>query len=169
MPVNIAGKKTKLPGLFRRNDFFRRNAFNPTKVVYEWLDKEEVLICKDSTVFIESRSYYELSDEVPNNSIEIQGNLLNIQFANNYASIDDIKYSIYNAAKYAVVKPQSEKSSRSNSTEKENKHFNSNGLNRITINLQDYTLQPKTTNLLIVSDSKHNFYLNFKVTNQNEK
>ena len=148
------------------NLVFRDIYSKPIKVVYEWLDKEESLICKDSSTFIESSFYYELTTELPNNSIDVSGNFLNIQYANNYASIGDLIISIYNIEKYEIVKPTSAKGRKTNSTDKENKHINSNGLNRISIDLKEYALQPKTTYLLVVANSKNNYYLNFKVTNQ---
>lgn len=151
------------------NIIFRDIYSKPIKVVYEWLDKEEALICKDSSSFIASRFYYELTTELPNNFIEVSDNFLNIQYANNYASIDETTLSIYDVEKYEIVKPKNEKGIKPNNNDKKNTQINSNGLNRITIDLKNYVLQPKTTYLLVVSDYKNNYYLNFKVTKQNEK
>jgi len=148
---------------------FRDNYSKPIKVVYEWLDKEGSLICKDSSTLIESRLYYELTTDLPNNFIEVSGSFLNLQFANNYTTADNINLSIYDIGKYKLINPNSEKSNGQKGDNRAQKHLKSNGLNRVTINLKNYGLQTKTTYLLIVSDSKHNFYLKFKVTNQNEK
>ncbi|MEW6005811.1 MAG: hypothetical protein AB1695_10915 [Stygiobacter sp.] len=162
---NIPNDTTDLGNIIFLRDIYSK----PIKVVYEWLDKEEALICKDSSSFIASRFYYELTTELPNNFIEVSDNFLNIQYANNYASIDETTLSIYEVEKYEIVKPKNEKGSKPNNNDKKNTQINSNGLNRITIDLKNYVLQPKTTYLLVVSDYKNNYYLNFKVTKQNEK
>ena len=154
---DIPNEKTEL-GNIVFHDIYSK----PVILVYEWLDKVGSLICKDSSTFIESRSYYELTTEIPNNIIEVSGSFLNIQFANNYAPVDDLILSIYDIEKYKLLKHKSVKPVIAGNVKK---HLNSNGLNRISIDMKEYQVQPKTTYLLVVTDSKNNYYLNFKVTN----
>ena len=133
------------------------------------MDKDDITICKDSTTIIESRFYYELSHELPNSFIEVAENVLNIQYTNNYASINDIILSIYDVEKYEFIKPKSKNENKLNGSDKEIKQITSNGLNRLSIDIKDYNLEQGATYLLVVTDSKNNYYLNFKVTNNREK
>jgi len=152
------------------NIIFKSHDSNSIKVLFEWLDKGEALICKDSCTINESNYYYyELSNEFTNNFIEVPNNILNIQWLNNYASIDNAIINIYDINKYELVKPKTKKGDKSINNETHNVLKNFNGLNRISINIKDYGLQPKTTYLLTVSDPKKNYYLNFRVINENEK
>ena len=152
------------------NIIFRGYTSNPTKVLYEWLDKDDSLICKDSTIIIHELKYYhDLSQEIPDNFIEMPNSFLNVQYVNNYAAVDNIILNIYDVEKYELVKLKSKKGDKPNSVNKDYQNLSFNGLNRISINLKDYELLPKTTYLLSVSNSTNNYYLNFKVTNQNEK
>jgi len=154
------------------NIVFRNTNSTAIKVIYEWLNKEETSICKDSCTInkpYKSYLYYELSKELPDNLIEVPDNFLNVQYANNYSSFDNIILNIYDVEKYELVKPISEKGKKQNSTDEDDNYKSYNGINRISINLKDYGLQPKTTYLLIVSDSNTNYYFNFKVTGEHEK
>ncbi len=152
------------------NIIFQGYTSNPTKVLYEWLDKDSSSICKDSTIIINELKYYhELSQEIPDNFIEMPNSFLNVQYVNNYAAVDNIILNIYDVEKYELVKPKSKKGDKPISVNKDYQNLSFNGLNRISINLKDYELLPKTTYLLSVSNSMNNYYLNFKVTNQDEK
>jgi hypothetical protein len=146
------------------NIVFLGNNSNPIKVQYEWLDNKETVICKDSCTFNKSYFYYELSKELSNNFIELPNNILSVQYVNNYASVDNINFNIYDVGTYALVVPKTKNGDKPNDLEKDIKLKSINGLNRISVNLKDYRLLPKTTYLLTVSDSKNNYYLNFKVT-----
>jgi hypothetical protein len=112
---------------------------------------------------------YDLTTELPNDTIEIPYNILNIQFVNNYSPVDGIMQSIYDFENNELVKPTNEEENKQIVSDKGNKQINSNGLNRISINIKDYSLTPGTVYLLVVSDFKTNHYLKFKVTNDREK
>lgn len=138
--------------------FFGEPSVNPFYVIYEWLNNEGNVICKDSIALIETRFYYELAKEPSNSYIEIPNSVLRVQFLNHYASVENIKLSIYDVESKTLLKPGKAVI------------FNSiPGLNRIAIDIKDYNLEPGRNYLLNVSDFNSNNYLNFKITNDREK
>ena len=147
----IPNGETKLGKLCFAND-----ASKKFTVVYEWLNKNQKTICKDSISFNDSKYYYEMNKE-NNNYTEVYDKLLNVQFSNEYASSENLKIKIYDVKTKKLVSPRSDKSLSVNSL---------NGLNRITIDLKDYQLNPGALYLLIVSDSNINYNFNFKITDK---
>jgi hypothetical protein len=125
-------------------------------VVYEWRNKNQNTICKDSISFNDSKYYYDLKKET-NNYTEVFDKLLNIQFSNEYATSDNLELKIYDVKTKKLVNRKSDKSLNVNSL---------NGLNRISIDLKDYQLEQGALYLLIVSDSNINYNFNFKITDK---
>lgn len=99
--------------------------------------------------------YYDLSKEITGNYIIEYRDTLKIQFINNYASVSKIIFHIYNAETLVLINPKVKSNIKLN---------NINGLNRISIYLGSYNLKPDKLYLLIVSDFKSNYYMNFKVS-----
>lgn len=132
---------------------------NPFYVIYEWINNEEKIICKDSTALIDARYYYELVKEPSNTYSEISDTILRVQFFNQYASIENIEISIYDVERQEI-KRKSKDVIKLNSVA---------GLNRISIDIKDYDLEPGRLYLLTVSDFNNTYSLNFKVTNDREK
>ncbi len=141
------------------NLYFQNSSANQFKIIYEWLNKNDKTTCKDSASFIEVQYYYELTEESSDNYSEISGNTLNVQFINNYASNSNLKMSIYDVGANALLKSTNERAVKLNSI---------SGLNRITLNLKDYKLEPSKLYLLTVSDFVNNYHFKFKVID-NEK
>ncbi|MSP69301.1 MAG: hypothetical protein EXR20_03440 [Bacteroidetes bacterium] len=135
---------------------FAKDASIKFTIVYEWLNKNQKTICKDSISFNESKYYYDLNKE-NNNYTEVYDKLLNVQFSNEYASSENLKIKIYDVKTKKLVSRKSDKSLSVNSL---------NGLNRITIDLKDYQLNPGALYLLIISDSNINYNFNFKITDK---
>ena len=100
----------------------------------------------------ELKYFYQLTKEPTNNYIEVSNDTLNIQFINNYASSEHIIANIYDVENQTMLM-----SNVSNSIK------DINGLNRISIILKKMSLRPGKHYLLIVSDSKNNYYINFKI------
>lgn len=139
--------------------YFGVPTVNPFYVIYEWLNNEEKIICKDSTALLDSRYYYELVKEPSNAYTEISDTILRVQFFNQLASIENIKISICD------VEVQDVKLNSRGVI----KLDNITGQNRISIDIKDYNLEPGRLYLLTVSDLNGTYYLNFKVTNDREK
>ena len=98
--------------------------------------------------------YYDLGKEITSNYIIEYRDTLKIQFINNYASVSKIIFNIFNAETLVSINPKVKSNIKLN---------NINGLNRISIYLRNYNLKPDNLYLLIVSDFKSNYYMNFKV------
>lgn len=104
--------------------------------------------------------YYDLDTEPTYTVTEIFDKVLNVQFTNSYASVENIKVNIYDSASRALVKP---------SAAKNNKILSTSGLNRMSVNLNDYKLEPGRLYRFTVSVFSTNYHLNFKVTGGHEK
>jgi len=139
--------------------YFGIPSVNPFYVIYEWLNNEEKIICKDSIALTDSRYYYELVKEPSNTYSEISDTILRVQFLNQYASVEDIKLSICDVEVQDVTCNLRGVVKLDNVT----------GQNRISIDIKDYNLEPGRLYLLTVSDSNNTYHLNFKVTNDREK
>ena len=135
---------------------FAKDASIKFTIIYEWLNKNQKIICKDSISFNESKYYYDLNKE-NNNYTEVYDKLLNVQFSNEYATSENLKIKIYDVKTKKLVTRKSDKSLSVNSL---------NGLNRITIDLKDYQLNPGALYLLIISDSNINYNFSFKITDK---
>jgi len=158
----------------------------PITVIYEWLNKDEKVICSGTidlarlsvgtsggnTIIIgdgkkfdpqpsdpSARKYYELEKEPSNTITKISNKTLDVQFFNKYASAENIKLAIYDV-ETQKIKRKSRDVIKLNSV---------TGLNRISIDIKDYNLEPGRLYLLTISDSHTNYNFNFKVTNDREK
>ena len=151
---DIPQGETKLGTLY-----FAVPASNPFYVIYEWLKKEGKIICKDSLKLTDTRFYYELEKEPSGIYTEIANDILRIQFFNKYAAIENLNLSIYDVG-IRKVKRKSGNAIKLNSV---------TGLNRISIDIKDYNLEPGRPYLLRVSDYYSHYHFNFKVTNDREK
>jgi hypothetical protein len=151
---DIPQGETKLGTLY-----FAVPTVNPFYVVYEWLNKEGETLCKDSVALIDIRYYYELSVEPSYTCTEISNNVLRVQYINHYASVENIKVTIYDV-EARKIKRKSKDVVKLNSV---------TGLNRISIDIKDYNLEPGRPYLLTISDFHHTYHFNFKVTNDREK
>jgi hypothetical protein len=98
--------------------------------------------------------YYELSSQPTVSFTQVPYGILNIQFVNNYASVQNIELHIYDVASKSLVKSEAKPSAINSIT----------GLNRICIDLRNYRLQPEKLYILALSDFSNNYYFNFKVT-----
>lgn len=132
-------------------------------VVYEWKNKSQNTICKDSISFNDSKYYYDLNRQV-NNHTEIFDPVLNLQFSNEYATSANLDLKIYDIKTKKLVRRKSDKGLSVTSL---------NGVNRISIDLKEYQLTPGSPYVLIVSNSNikynFNFKLNDKAINNREK
>ncbi|MCX6222528.1 MAG: hypothetical protein NTZ69_16275 [Bacteroidia bacterium] len=107
----------------------------------------------------DARKYYELG-KVPSNTItKISNETLDVQFFNKYASAENIKLTIYDV-EAQKIKRKSRDVIKLNSV---------TGLNRISIDIKDYNLEPGRLYLLTISDSHTDYNFNFRVTNDREK
>jgi len=138
------------------------STISPVCLTYEWLNKDEEMICKDSISITEEAPscYYELGSEYSDNYTELSDNILNVQFFNHYASVENIIFTIIDIEAREIVLSKTERNIIINSI---------TGLNRLSINLGDYKLLPGKTYLLTVSDFMNNYYLNFKIPERYEK
>lgn len=135
---------------------------NSIKIYFEWLDDSNTIVCNDSISLNESRIYYELSEEKPSTFIEISGNTLGVQFVNNYATLNNTQFFILDNYKPIF----SEKNLEAPELKGQNIiNFSINGFNKVTIDLQKYKLSSNKIYNLMVADSKHCYYLNFKIVN----
>ena len=125
-------------------------------VVYEWRNKNQKTICKDSISFNDSKYYYDLNKET-NNYTEVFDKLLNVQFSNEYATSENLELKIYDVKTKKLISRKSDKGLSVNSL---------TGINRITIDLKNYQLKPGELYLLVVSDSNINYNFNFKLTDK---
>ncbi len=151
---DIPQGETKLGTLY-----FAVPTVNPFYVIYEWLNKEGEILCKDSVALIDIRYYYELSVEPSYTYTDISNNVLRVQYLNHYASVENIKVTIYDV-EAKKIKRKSKDVIKLNSV---------TGLNRISIDIKDYNLEPGRFYLLTISDFHSTFHFNFKVTNDREK
>ena len=127
----------------------------------EWLNINDTVICKDSCKISEPvQYYYELTEDLIDNYIDISNDTLNIQYVNNYASVEYVGFDIFDVESGTSVP------GRKNS---EVELISFNGLNRFSINLKNYKLEPDKAYILTVSDQILNYYLHFKITSENEK
>lgn len=146
------------------NITFRNPASTPVTVVYEWLNKDDELLCKDSTTLNESAAYYELSDEPSDVFIEVPNDVLHVEYLNNYSTSNEVTISILDAASHENIKSKGSKFGLTNM----------NGSNRFAIPLKGYKLTPGKSYILTLVDSKNSYSLNFNVskdaaTNDREK
>ena len=132
---------------------------NPFYVIYEWLNREGRVICKDSMALTDNRFYYELDKEPSYTYAEISNNILRVQFFNRYASAENLKLAVYDITE-EKIKRKSKDVIKLNSV---------TGLNRISIDIKDYNLEPGRPYLLTISNSHGTYHFNFKVTNDREK
>ena len=138
---------------------FAKPTASPFYVIYEWLNKDEKTICKDSVAIDETIFYYELDKKQSNTYTKISNSTLNVQFFNNSASEENIKISIIDF-ETKKLKRKSRDVIKLNSV---------SGMNRISIDIKDYNLEPGILYLLTISNLKNNYYFNFKVSNDREK
>jgi hypothetical protein len=108
----------------------------------------------------EGKYYYDLDAEPTYSITELYDKLLNIQFTNSYASVENIRVNIYDTASGALVKP---------SAAKDAKLISTSGFNRMSVNLNNYKLEPGKMYLFTVSVFSTNYHLNFKVMADHEK
>jgi hypothetical protein len=137
----------------------------PVTVVFEWLNKGNDVMCKDSTILNERLTYYELTDEESDALLEVPNTVLHIEYMNPYASMSDGQISIVDASSHTRMK--------SNAT-RPPVIQNLNGLNRIAVPLPDYKLLPGKSYTFRVACAKSTFVMNFKIktdkaTNDREK
>lgn len=151
---DIPQGETKLGTLY-----FAVPTVNPYYVIYEWLNREGGVICKDSMALADNRFYYELDKEPSYTYTEISNNILRVQFFNHSASVENIKLSIYDVDE-EKIKRKSKDVIKLNSV---------TGLNRISIDIKDYNLEPGRPYLLTISNFHGTYHFNFKVTNDREK
>ncbi len=137
------------PGIIQ----FTGSVTYPLSLTAEWKNKNGEVICTDSVSLMEVQYYYVLNSEPPEQIQEISGNLLKVQFFNDYASNSDLRWSIFDLASRSVMKPGSEPPGELKSE---------NGQNRISIDLEPYALQPGKIYLLQVSDFINQYQLTFK-------
>jgi hypothetical protein len=104
--------------------------------------------------------YYDLDTEPAYATTEIYDQVLNVQFTNNYASVENIKVNIYDSASGALIQAPAIRSAKVIST---------TGLNRMTVNLNDYKLEPGKLYYFLVSVFSTNYHLNFKIMGDHEK
>ena len=104
--------------------------------------------------------YYDLDKDPTYPYSEISNKTLNVQFVNNYASIESIQLNIYDVESKKLINPR---------TVNAHKLKGFNGLNRISIDLKDYNLEQGRLYLLVVSDFSSTYHFNFKITNDREK
>ena len=139
--------------------YFSVPLLSPFYVAYEWLGKEGRVICKDSVKLTDTRLYYELEKEPSGIYSEVTNDILRVQFFNKYAAIENINVTIYDVGT-RKIKRKSRDVIKLNSV---------TGLNRISIDIKDYNLEPGRPYLLRVSDYYSHYHFNFKVTNDREK
>ncbi len=151
---DIPQGETKLGTLY-----FAVPTSNPYYVIYDWLNKEGEILCKDSIKLIDTRFYYNLDKEPSYTYTEISNSILRVQFSNPYASVENIQLTVYDVGA-KKIKRKSKDVIRLNSI---------TGLNRISIDIKDYNLEPDRFYLLTISDFHSTFHFNFKVTNDREK
>ena len=127
----------------------------PIKVIYEWLNKDGNVICKDSSIFDQTGLYYELNDEPSDEYVEVPNQNLNIQYSDNNASSNKIDISILDVESQSLIPSKGEKGTGANANK---------GLNIIIVHLKNYNLIPGKRYILRISDSNNILYsLNFKV------
>jgi len=151
---DIPNGETKLGTIY-----FAVPTVNPFYVIYEWLNKEEKVICKDSIALTDNRFYYELEREPSYTYTEISNTVLRVQFYNPYASVENIQLTVYDVGAQKI-KRKSRDVIKLNSV---------TGLNRISIDIKNYNLEPGRFYLLTISDFNSTYHFNFKVTNDREK
>jgi len=144
---------------------FKNSAGSPVKVNYEWINRDDKILCSDSIVLNEMITYYELSDEWSNTTIEVPNDVLYVQYVNNYASKSEGVVIIYDTQKQEQVVYNGKVNT---------KLISMNGINRIAIPLKEYGLMKNKNYMIAISDSKNNYILHFtikadKVTNEREK
>jgi len=139
--------------------YFSVPVLSPFYVACEWLSKEGRVVCKDSVKLTDTRFYYELEKEPSGIYTEIANDILRIQFFNQYAAIENLSISIYDVGIRKIKRKSGGVI----------KLYSVNGLNRISIDIKDYNLEPGRPYLLRVSDYYSHYHLNFKVTNDREK
>jgi hypothetical protein len=127
----------------------------PFTVVHEWLNKDDEVICRDSSILNRSRYYHDIGPEYTGAIIEVPNDLLYLQFTNEYASSDNLSVTIYDAESQAPVAPAARK--------EKVKLNNLNGLNRMMIPLPDYKLKPDRYYILVISDGAKEHRVHFKV------
>jgi len=151
---DIPNGETKIGTLY-----FAVPTVNPFYVIYEWLNKEEKVICKDSIKLIDTRFYYELGKEPSYTYTEISNTILRVQFYNPYASVENIQLTVYDVGAQKIKRKSRDVIKLNSIT----------GLNRISIDIKDYNLEPGRFYLLTISDFNSTYHFNFKVTNDREK
>jgi hypothetical protein len=124
----------------------------------EWLDQDSNVLCKDSVILGESSSFYELSDVASDVFIEVPNDILRIEYVNSYTSTSDGVVNIFDRQTHAPVKSHNAKP---------NVISNMNGLNRMSIPLNDYHLDVGKFYTLSVRDAQSMHSLNFKKTSEN--
>jgi hypothetical protein len=151
---DIPQGETKLGTLY-----FAVPTSNPYYVVYDWLNKEGEILCKDSIALIDTRFYYNLDKEPSYTFNEISNSILRVQFSNPYASVENIQLTVYDVEEKKIKRKSKDVIKLHSVT----------GLNRISIDIKDYNLEPGRLYLLTISDFHNTFNFNFKVTNDREK
>lgn len=109
---------------------------------------------------VAGKYYYDLDIQPSYTATEIYDKVLNVQFTNSYASVENIKVNIYDSASGVLIKSPAVRSAKIIST---------SGLNRMTINLNDYKLEPGKFYYFTVSVFSTNYHLNFKISTDHEK
>jgi hypothetical protein len=134
--------------------FYLVNSSGNFQAFFYWYNQAGQLLCKDSTQFSQSLVYYSLTDRITGNYLELSDSSLNVQFVNNYASVKNLYIRIYDAGTRTLVPERKESDVPLKSL---------NGINRLTVNTSNFTLQDGKSYLLTVSDLVNIYYLNFKI------
>jgi len=97
---------------------------------------------------------YELTKEQLNSFVQVPKDTLQVQYIDDYTSVENITSSIYNVESQQIV-----------STTQNIIVENINGVNRIKINLGLYSVVAGKSYLLVISNFKSNYYFGFKIKN----
>jgi hypothetical protein len=114
----------------------------------------------DSNALSEAKYYYDLDTDPTYTVTELFDHVLNVQFYNNYAAIDNIKLNIYDVAakKMLVAK-----------IAKDVKLISTTGLNRLSVDINNYDIGAGKTYTFTLLVFSSNYHLVFKLNNGHGK
>jgi len=145
--------------------FLQGEPDNSFWAIYSWNNKKGKPICKDSIAFNETICYYNLSTQLPQAYIEIYDKNLNIRFANDYAPFKAFFLGICDAVTNELVG----KLTTENLAESNPGFFVSHGLNKFSIDLENFPLQEDRIYQLTIVDARNYHYLKFKANYNHEE